>query len=51
MLKAVGWRDAGGDNNNDHARKTQHNPCLLMWDEISGSDNYVNLITHGKGEI
>lgn len=31
--------------------KTQHNPCLLMWDEIIGSDNYVSLITHEKGEI
>lgn len=31
--------------------KTQHNPCLLMWDEIIGSGNYVSLITHEKCEI
>lgn len=31
--------------------KTQHNPCLSMWDEISGSDNYVSLITHEICEI
>lgn len=32
-------------------KKTQHNPCLLMWNELSGSGNYVSLITHEKGEI